>query len=158
MRWCGAHRRLVWVLAAVIVASAAGAVWLWTLPTNSDGLKVGDFGAEEQHDWAQRLVTGLNTSDAEQVPVLRLNGQLSREQRKVIDATLPAAGCRYVLQSVTDRGKQTGKEVPGLPTAQSIYRFDAAVDEECEGRPSRSRDIGVLAIVDMGYWEPYYFE
>lgn len=157
MGWYGADRRLAWILAAVIAAAAAGGVWLWTLPASSDGLKVGDYGPDKQHDWAQRLVTGLNTHDAERVPVLRLDGQLSGEQRKVIQATMPGPGCSYELRSVTDLGQQKAQQIPGLATAQSTYRFDAAVDERCPAQPARPRDIGVLAIVDMGYWEPYYF-
>lgn len=146
-----------WVLAGVVVVVAAGVVWLLTLPSNGDGLNVGNYGTDKQRDWAQRLVTGLNTRDAEQVPVLRLNGQLSDGQRKSIDAVLPKTGCNYTLRSVTDRGRQKDQQLPGLAAAQSTYRFDATVDEQCPGQLSRSRDIGVLAIVDMGYWEPYYF-
>lgn len=155
MVWYGRHRRLVWISAAVAVV--AGAVWLLTLPSDGDGLKIGDYGTDKQSDWAQRLVTGLNTHDAEQVPVLRLNGLLSDEQRKSIDAVLPRAGCSYELRSVTDRGQQEDQQLPGLAPAQSTYRFDATVEERCPGQASRGRDIGVLAIADMGYWQPYYF-
>lgn len=157
MGWYSEHRRLTWILAAVLVAVAVGAVWLLTLPSNSDGLKVGDYGADKQRDWAQRLVTGLNTRDMEQVPLPRLNGQLSEGQQQSIEAVMPSPGCSYELQSVTDRGQQNKQQVPGLTTAQSAYRFDAAVEERCPGQASRSRDIGVLAIVDMGYRQPYYF-
>ncbi len=144
-----------WVLAAGVVA--AGAVWLLTRESDGDGLKIGDYGTDKQRDWAQRLVTGLNTHDAEQIPVLRLNGLLSDGQRKSINALLPRAGCSYELRSVTDRGQQEDQHLPGLAPARSTYRFDATVEEKCPGQASRSRDIGVLAIVDMGYWEPYSF-
>ena len=157
MGWYSEHRRLTWIMAAVVVAVAVGAVWLLTLPSNSDGLKVGDYGADKQHDWAQRLVTGLNSQDIEQVPLLRLNGQLSEGQRQSIETVMPSPGCSYELQSVTDRGQQKNQQVPGLNTAQLAYRFDATVEERCPGQASRSRDIDVLAIVDMGYWQPYYF-
>lgn len=148
-------RSASWVLAAVVVA--AGAVWLLTLPSDGDGLKIGDYGADKQRDWGQRLVADLNTHDAEQVPVLRLNGLLSDGQRQSINAVFPKAGCSYELGSVTDRGRQEDQHLPGRAPARSTHRFDATVEEQCPGQAGRSRDIGVLAIVDMGYWEPYSF-
>ena len=150
-----ATRRYVWIVAA-LVAVAAGAVWLWTLPSNGDGLKVGDYGPDKQHDGAERIVAGLNTFDVEQVPVLQLNGKLSEDQRRSIEAAMPAPGCRYELRVVDDRGREE-QQVPDLPSVRSTYRFDATVDEECPGRPTHRRDIGVVAIAEMSYWSPYYF-
>lgn len=157
MEWYTAHRRVSWIAAAVLVVAVAVTVWLLTLPSNDDGLSLGDYGPGKQHEWADRLVTGLNTHDAEQVPLLRLKGGLSSEQRDSIDAAMPATGCTYELAAVHDRGEQRGQQVPGLSTVASTYRFDATVEERCPGQASRTRELGVVAIAEMGYWEPFYF-
>lgn len=156
MEWYSAHRRASWIGAAVLVVAAAAAVWLWTLPSNSGGLSLGDYG-DKQQEWADRLVNGLNTRDADQVPVLRLQGGLSTEQRDSIEAAMPARGCSYELISVKGRGQQREQQVPGLSSVASTYRFDAVVDTRCPGKPSRSRVLGVVAIAEMGYWEPFHF-
>ena len=156
-KWYSAHRRVSWIAAAVLVVAVAVTVWLLTLPSNDDGLSLGDYGPGKQQEWADRLVAGLNTHDAEQVPVLRLKGELSREQRDTIDAAMPETGCAYELEAVQDRGEQRGQQVPGLPSAASTYRFDATVEERCPGQASRTRELGVVAIAEMGYWEPFYF-
>lgn len=44
------------------------------------------------------------------------------------------------------------RQLPGLASAQSTYRFVATVTEQCPGQALRSRDIGVLATVALGYW------
>lgn len=157
MRWYGVHRRVSWIAGAALVVAAAVTLWLLTLLSNSDDLSLGDYGPDKQQQWADRLVTGLNTHDAEQVPVLRLKGGISVEQRASIDAAMPARGCIYELASVKDRGKQRGQQVPGLPSATSTYRFDATVEERCPGQSLRTRELGVVAIAEMGYWEPFYF-
>lgn len=157
MEWYSAHRRLSWIAAAVLVVAVAVTVWLLTLPSNDDGLSLGDYGPSKQQEWADRLVAGLNTHDAEHVPVLRLKGELSPEQRDSIDAAMPETGCAYELEAVQDRGEQRGQQVPGLPSAASTYRFDATVEERCPGQASRTRELGVVAIAEMGYWEPFYF-
>jgi hypothetical protein len=156
-KWYSAHRRVSWIAAAVLVVAVAVTVWLLTLPSNDEGLSLGDYGSSKQQEWADRLVAGLNTHDAEQVPVLRLKGELSREQRDTIDAAMPETGCAYELEAVQDRGEQRGQQVPGLPSAASTYRFDATVEERCPGQASRTRELGVVAIAEMGYWEPFYF-
>lgn len=157
MSWYGVHRRVSWIAAAVLVVAVAVTMWILTLPSNSDGLSLGDYGPDKQQEWADRLVAGLNTHDAEQVPVLRLKGGLSVEQRDSIDAAMPATGCRYELAAVQDRGEQRGQQVPGLSTAASTYRFDATVEERCPGQSLRTRELGVVAIAEVGYWEPFYF-
>ena len=157
MEWYSAHRRVSWIAAAVLVVAVAVTMWILTLPSNSDGLSLGDYGPDKQQEWADRLVAGLNTHDAEQVPVLRLKGGLSVEQRDSIDAAMPATGCRYELAAVQDRGEQRGQQVPGLSTAASTYRFDATVEERCPGQSLRTRELGVVAIAEVGYWEPFYF-
>lgn len=115
-----------------------------------------EYGADKQREWADRLIAGLNTFDAEQVPVLRLNEELSGDQRRSIDAAMPAPGCSYAVRSVDDRGRQEQK-VPDLASVRSTYRFDVTVDEVCPHLPSDRRELGVVAIADMGYWSPYYF-
>lgn len=145
-----------WTAVALVLVAGA-LVWLLTLPLNSDQLSMGDYGPDKQQDWAGRLVTGLNTHDAEQVPVLRLKGELSTEQRDSIAAVMPAPTCSYALVAVRDRGEQRGQQVPGLPSVASTYRFDATVEERCPGQASRTRELGVVAIAEMGYWEPFYF-
>ena len=157
MSWDGVHRRVSWIAAAVLVVAVAVTMWILTLPSNSDGLSLGDYGPDKQQEWADRIVAGLNTHDAEQVPVLRLKGGLSVEQRASIDAAMPATGCRYELAAVQDRGEQRGQQVPGLSTAASTYRFDATVEERCPGQSLRTRELGVVAIAEVGYWEPFYF-
>lgn len=157
MKWYSAHRRVSWIAAAVLVVAAAVTVWLFTLPSNSDGLSLGDYGPDKQQEWADRLVAGLNTHDVQQVPVLRLKGGLSTEQRASIDAAMPATSCMYELAAVQDRGEQRGQQVPGLSSVASTYRFDATVEERCPGQASRTRELGIVAIAEMGYWEPFYF-
>jgi hypothetical protein len=44
-----------------------------------------------------------------------------------------------------------------LSSAASTNRFDAAVEELCPEQASRTRELGVVAIAEMGYWEPFYF-
>ena len=132
-------------------------MWLFTLPSNSDGLSLGDYGPDKQQEWADRLVAGLNMHDAEEVPLLRLKGGLSLQQRDSIDSAMPQTGCSYALASVRDRGEQWGQQVPGWSSTASTYRFDATVEERCSGRSPRTRELGVVAIADMGYWEPFYF-
>ncbi|KRD14196.1 hypothetical protein ASE48_04035 [Mycobacterium sp. Root265] len=157
MEWYSAHRRVSWIALAILIVAVAVTLWLLTLPSNNDGLSLGDYGPDEQQRWADRLVAGLNTQDAEQVPVLRLRGGLSPEQRDSIDAAMPATGCRYELAAVHDRGEQRGQQVPGLSSATSTYRFDATVEEWCPGQSPHTRELGVVAIAEMGYWEPFYF-
>jgi len=38
----------------------------------------------------------------------------------------------------------------------STYRFDITVDERCSATP-RTRVLGVMAIAEMSYWDPFYF-
>lgn len=71
MKWYSAHRRVSWIAAAALAVAAAVTVWLFTLPSNTDGLSLGDYGPDKQQEWADRLVAGLNTHDVQQVPVLR---------------------------------------------------------------------------------------
>lgn len=157
MGWMKAHRWIV-VLAAVLVAAVGGiVVWNLSLPSNDDGPSMGYYGPEKQREWAERLVTGLNTRDPEQVPVIQLRSKQLPVQRVAIEAAMPALGCRYSLDSVEDRGEQAGQEVPGLSGPTSTYRFDMTVDETCPNRKTQIRSIAVIAIADMGYWEPFYF-
>lgn len=79
-------------------------------------------------------------------------------------ASLWGRGVRTMADSlnVDPAGRQVGvmrnsQQLPGLAPVQSTYRFDATVEERCPGQASRGRDIGVLAIADRGYWQPYYF-
>lgn len=155
--WYGAHRSVSLIAAAILVVAVAVTMGLLTLPSNSDGLSLGDYGPDKQQEWADRLVAGLNTHDAEQVPLLRLKGGLSPEQRGSIDAAMPAMDCTYELAAVQDRGEQRGQQVPGVSWAATTYRFDATIEERCPGRSPRTREIGVVAIAEMGYWEPFYF-
>lgn len=117
---------------------------------------MGDYGPQKQRDWAERLVTGLNSHDVNQVPVLRSNGKLGGAQRETVEAAMPAPGCSYELLSVDDRGEQGRRLVPGLPTENSTYRFDITVDEHCSAT-TRTRMLGVVAIAEMSFWDPYYF-
>ncbi|MGU3650287.1 hypothetical protein [Mycolicibacterium sp. A43C] len=158
MEWYRAHARASWIVIVglLVVVLVAVASWLWR-SSEPDGLSLGKYGPDKQQEWAARLVAGLNTHEAEKVPVLRLNGELTSEQRSSIKAVMPASACMYQLVGVEDRGEQRQQDVPGLSTPVSTYRFDAMVDELCEGQPPRAREFGVVAIADMGYWEPFYF-
>ena len=118
---------------------------------------MGDYGQKKQSEWAERLVAGLNTHDVNQVPLLRTNGVLSAEQRTTIEAFLPESNCEYRLTAVDDRGQQGRQKVPGLSAESSTYRFDMSVEETCLNQSPRSRTVGVVAIPEMSYWEPFYF-
>lgn len=158
--WFSAHRRAAAIMAVLAVVVAAFAVWLYTLPSSSDGLSMGDYGPEKQRDWAERLVAGLNTHDAKQVPVLRPGGATSTRQaaqNQTVEAAMPAAGCVYELMSVNDRGEQGEQQVPGETSVNLTYRFDMTVEERCPDRGARNRVLGVIAIAEMSYWEPSYF-
>lgn len=151
-------RRRIWVISAVVIAAtaAAVAVWLHLSESGSDAGSMGDYGPQKQREWAERLVAGLNTHDVNQVPVLRINGQMRDAQRDTVEAAMPAPGCSYELRSVDDRGEQGRRPVPGLPTETSTYRLDMTVGEQCS-TTTRSRVLGVMAIAEMSYWEPFYF-
>lgn len=155
--WLRGHRPTAVILAAFVAVVIGVVVWACTMPSSSDGLSMGDYGPEKQNDWAQRLVTGLNTHDVNQVPLLRANGVLSVEQSHTIEAVMPATDCRYRLVSVDDRGEQPRQQVPGLTSEHSTYRFDMTVGEQCPQVEPRSRTLGVVAVAEMSYWEPYYF-
>ena len=156
MVWLKPHRRAVIVVSVLTAVSIGLVVWLCTLQSNNEGLSMGDFGPQKQHDWAERLIAGLNTHDANQVPVLLVNGQLLGAQRGTVQAAVPAPGCYYELLSVKDRGEQGRGPVPGLRTENSTYRFDITVNEQCSGK-TRTRVLGVVSIAEMSYWEPFYF-
>ncbi|MCV7386147.1 hypothetical protein H7K14_20250 [Mycolicibacter longobardus] len=152
-----AHRRALTISAAAVAAAAAAvAAWFHLAASDTDGLSMGDYGPEKQREWAEQLVTGLNTHDVNQVPVLRSSGQLLDAQRGTVEAAMPAPGCSYRLLSVQDRGEQGRRPVPGLRTENSTYRFDMTVDEHCSGT-TRTRVLGVMAVAEMGYWDPFYF-
>ncbi|MCG7609672.1 hypothetical protein BA059_05210 [Mycolicibacterium sp. (ex Dasyatis americana)] len=155
--WFSAHRGIA-VVVAVLAAVVVGAVaWACTVPSSSDGLSMGDYGPDKQGEWAERLVTGLNTREVNQVPLLQPNGVLSAEQRQTVEAVMPAPGCGYHLVSVEDRGEQGRQQVPGLSTESSTYRFDMTVEARCPDKQPLNRTIGVVAIAEMSYWEPFYF-
>lgn len=143
--------------AVVVAAGVAIAVWLWTLPSSADGLSMGDYGPEKQWERAQQLVAGLNTGDVEQVPVLRAGGRLSAAQARTVEAAMPAAGCRYNLVSVSDRGVKPRHHVPGLKGENSTHRFDMTVEQRCSTGAPRPRTIGVVAVAEMGFWGPFLF-
>jgi hypothetical protein len=155
MGFLRAPRWIVIAVAGVFAVAVGVGAWWYALPSASDGVVMGDYGPETQRDWARRLVVGLNTREAEQVPVWRPSGESPGEQRRAIDHAMPAADCRYDLLSVEDRGAQSAQDVPGLTGPRNTHRFDMTVEHVCPGRPSQHRDIGVIAIADMGYWNPY---
>lgn len=153
-----AGRRPAVAAAAVLTAAAAvGAVtWTCTLSSSVDGVEMGDYGPGKQRNWAQQLVTGLNTHDAAQVPVLYVGGKLAAAQARTIEVALPAPGCRYELVSVRDRGDQGRQRIPGLDGENSTYQFDMTVEQHCPAGQPRTRVLGVMAVAEMGYWEPFY--
>jgi hypothetical protein len=155
--WFNAHRSIAVILAVLAAVVVGVVVWACTVPSSSDGLSMGDYGPDKQSEWAERLITGLNTRDVNQVPLLRSNGVLSVEQSHTIEAVMPVPGCGYRLVSAEDRGEQGRQQVPGLPTATSTYRFDMTVEERCPDKPPRNRTLGVVAVAEMSYWEPFYF-
>ncbi|WP_131812788.1 hypothetical protein [Mycolicibacter heraklionensis] len=153
----GAYRRALIILVAVTAAIATAAtIWFYLSTSKFDSGSMGDYGPQIQQDWAERLVTGLNTRDVNQVPVLRANGQLSDAQRSTVQSAMPAPGCHYELLAVDDRGEQGRRPIPGLSTENSAYRFDMNLNERCSG-VTRTRVLGVMSIAEMGYWEPFYF-
>lgn len=152
-----AHRRAMTISAVVVAGIAAAvAVCIHLSASGFDAGSMGDYGPQKQRDWAERLVTGLNTHDATQVPVVRIDGKLSGAQRDTVESAMPAPGCSYELLSVDDRGEQGPRPVPGLSTENSTYRFDITVDERCSAT-TRTRVLGVMAIAEMSYWDPFYF-
>ncbi len=150
------HRRAAGLVASLVLVAGIGA-WFLLLLSDDGDLSMGYFGPDKQHQWAQQLVAGLNTHDAEQVPLLRISGKQLTAQKVAIAAVMPAPGCQYELVSVEDRGEQGLNDVPGLTGQNPTYRFDMTVKEFCAGQPTQTRDIGVVAIAEMGYWEPYHF-
>lgn len=118
---------------------------------------MGDYGPGEQWGWAQQLTAGLNTGKAAEVPVLRDHGEMSGAQAATIEAALPAPNCHYTLVSVSDRGEQGRHSTPGRRGENQTYRFDMRVDQHCRTGPPRPRTIGVMAVAEMGYWDPLYF-
>lgn len=158
MGWLKARRRAVIVAAVVAVVWVGVMGWLYTLLSSyDDGPSMGYYGPEKQQDWAERLVAGLNTHDSEKVPIGRINGKQLSVQKRTVEAAMPAPGCRYEVVSVEDRGEQAPHDVPGLTGQRSTYRFDMTVEEACTGRQTQTRNIGVMAVAEMGYWEPHYF-
>lgn len=152
-----AHRRALTISGVAIAAIAAAvAIWFYLSASDFDGGSMGDYSPAKQQDWAEQLVTGLNTHDVNQVPVLRANGQLSDAQRSTVQSAMPAPGCHYELLSVDDRGEQSRGPIPGLRDENSTYRFDMTVNEQCSAT-TRTRVLGVMSIAEMSYWEPFYF-
>ncbi|WP_157890529.1 hypothetical protein [Mycolicibacterium goodii] len=156
MGWLKAHRRAT-VLVMCVAATAGIIAWYLTLPSNDDGLSMGYYGPDKQREWADRLVAGLNTHNADEVPIHRIYGKQLSMQKVAVESAMPAPGCRYDLDSVEDRGEQTDQDVPGLSGQRSTYRFEMTVEQQCAGRQATTRKIGVIAIADMGYWNPFYF-
>lgn len=153
----GTHRRALTISVAAVAATVAAlAIWFYLSASEFDGGVMGDYSPEKQQDWAERLVTGLNTHDVNQVPVLRANGQLSGAQRNTVESAMPAPGCHYELLSVDDRGEQGRRPIPGLSNENSTYRFDMTVNEQCPAT-TRVRVLGVMSIAEMSYWEPFFF-
>ncbi len=152
-----AKRRVGCAAVLVIAAVTAVAIWLYTLPSTTDGLHMGEYGPDEQWGWAQQLTAGLNTGEAAQVPVLRAGGAMSASQAVTIEAALPAPGCRYTLVSVSDRGEQGRHSTPGRLGENQTYRFDMTVHQRCPAGLPLARTIGVIAVAEMGYWDPLYF-
>lgn len=151
-----ARRRAFAISAVVLAGAAAVAIWFHLSASGFDSGSMGDYGHQKQQEWAERLVTGLNTHDVDKVPVLRINGQLLNAQRDTIESAMPAPGCDYELLSVEDRGEQGRGPVPGLQSEDSTYRFDMTVSERCSAT-ARTRVLGVMAIAEMSYWDPFYF-
>jgi hypothetical protein len=152
-----AKRRVGCAGALVIAAVTAVAIWLYTLPSTTDGLHMGEYGAEEQWGWAQQLTAGLKTGEAAEVPVLRAGGAMSASQAVTIEAALLAPGCRYTLVSVSDRGEQWRHLKPGHLGENQTYRFDMTVHQRCPAGLPLARTTGVMAMAEMGYWDPLYF-
>ncbi|MCB9441102.1 MAG: hypothetical protein H6523_12750 [Mycolicibacterium sp.] len=150
------HQRLAALVAGVVTLAVCVTAWFWLSASNDGEAKMGNYGPDKQQEWAERLVAGLNTHDAAQVPVLHIHGHLSNDQQGTIEAAMPAPGCRYALLSVQDRGEQGKQQVPGLDAEKSTYRFDMTVEEQCSAS-YQSRVLGVVAIAEMGYWDPYSF-
>lgn len=46
-----AGRRLAVAAAVLVTVGAAIAVWMWTLPSSTDGLSMGEYGSEKQWEW-----------------------------------------------------------------------------------------------------------
>lgn len=161
-------RKWIFTGLGVLTVSAILAViaWLYLVPDpvtdNAPHLK--HFTAEEQTRKSQKIVDGLNTGDVMKVGVLR---ELSETDPKSVAATkaendtvasaLPAAGCHYTLKSVDDEGEQGEKIVPGLIKESQVYLLNLNVDEECQGRQSKSRTLGLYLVPYWGYWTPISF-
>ncbi|MGV0627338.1 hypothetical protein [Mycolicibacter minnesotensis] len=156
IRLRGRRRALMPSVAVIAGFAAAVAIGLHLSASEDDGLAMGDYGPAKQLNWSEQLVAGLNTHDVKKVPVLRVSGRLPIAQRRTVEAAMPASGCHYQLLSVDDRGTQGRSTIPGLRNENSTYRFDMTVSEQCPGE-TRTRVLGVMAIAEMGYWEPFYF-
>lgn len=159
MRTSTARRTtIVAALAVVVVAAAAGfALYLSTRNDSTNTMK--DYPPERQQRAAESIVTGLNTGNPKNVPLLRNTSTVpdadvdNAQINANITAAMPPAGCRYTLASVTDRGDQGVQKLPWF-SPHETRRFDMTVHQICAGRPDVERTIGVLAIPSGmgGYW------
>lgn len=156
------HTLTAWTVVVACLAVAAGiGIHYW-----SNGHKrntIANYTPESLHQVAQWLVDGLNTHDPDKVGLVRagsdnMDSSTEREQLdKQIASAMPSPGCNYTLDGVTDRGPQGDKSFH-WGTAPT-YRFDMRVIEQCAGRETSARSIGVIAIPGPGaHWEEVDFE
>ncbi|MDO3401049.1 hypothetical protein QWI29_13500 [Mycolicibacterium neoaurum] len=160
MIWLKAHRFAVVVVSAFALLVIGGAIAAYAFLSRDAGPVMKEFGPGEQRNWAEKLVAGLNTRDVAQVPVLRSGGESHARQtakNRTIESSMPEPGCRFELVSTDDRGEQGRQPVPGSSSENPSYRFDMVVDVNCPGEPTSAKTIGVIAVAEMGYWEPSYF-
>ncbi|MGV0625328.1 hypothetical protein [Mycolicibacter minnesotensis] len=118
------------------------------------------YTAEHQQQRAHALIDGLNSRDPEQVELFSVNDDEAAPARariaRNIKAAMPNPGCRYVLDSVHDRGEQGRQNVGWLGTTEQqrylTYRYDLLITEVCPKAKPIPLRIGVTAIYGDGDW------
>ncbi|MFZ2240165.1 MAG: hypothetical protein WAV90_11540 [Gordonia amarae] len=143
--------RAIFIGLIVLQAIALTAVVFWYVEQPKDPTTK-PYTAENQQERGQAIVAALNARDAGQLALPLASRPADERARRFTDDFMPASECKYVFDSVTDRGEQPEQDVDGTPRSR-IYEYDIDVTENCPGAQPQARTIGVLAVPSEGaYW------
>jgi hypothetical protein len=160
------------IVVGIVAIGLVAWFWYWHIVDsrnpygghNSYGMR--DYTPAVQEKAAQRIVSGLNTRNPDNVELLRFHGRPEYDVpnaaiRDNVAAVLPDPGCRYVLDGVVDRGEQDHPAdlVPWYAkTVGHAWGFDMKLQQLCPGQHTTPRTIRVIAISpgefgsSGGYW------